>query len=90
MCGNLALLPFSLYIITHELIHIVRFSRFLQNFDASDEEKMMEERRVHQTTHEILLPIRLSGVARGARIFLPVANTLGEPERSVILDIHKP
>ena len=59
---DLTLLPFSLYIITHELIHIVRFSRFLQHFDANDEEKLAEERRVHQSTHEILSDVRLAGL----------------------------
>lgn len=55
--------PFALYIITHELIHIVRFSKFLQNFDASPAERMAEEKRVHQRTHEILNPVRLEGLS---------------------------
>ena len=36
------------YIATHELIHIVRFSKFLQNFHASPDEKQAEEKRVHE------------------------------------------
>jgi hypothetical protein len=60
--ADLSLLPFGLYIITHELIHIVRFSRFLQHFDATAEEKLAEERRVHQSTHEILAPLHLAGL----------------------------
>ena len=59
---GLALFPFVLYIITHELIHIVRFSKFLQNFDASADEKMAEEKRVHKFTHDILSPVRLDGM----------------------------
>jgi len=55
--------PFVLYIITHELIHIVRFSRFLQNFNASPDEKMVEEARVHHLTHDILLPERITGMS---------------------------
>jgi len=51
---QLALMPFCLYIVAHELIHIVRFCRFLQNFEASAEEKMAEEIRVHEKTQEIL------------------------------------
>lgn len=51
---EIKLFPFLLYIITHELIHIVRFSKFLQRFDASPQEKMTEESRVHQLTHDIL------------------------------------
>lgn len=58
----LRLLPFSLYIITHELIHIVRFSRFLQGFDASPEERLAEEKRVHEKTHAILQGVSLIGL----------------------------
>ena len=56
------LFPFSLYIIVHELIHIVRFSKFLQSFEASAEERMAEEKRVHQRTHDILQPVQISGL----------------------------
>ena len=59
----LSLMPFSLYIITHELIHIIRFSKFLQNFDANPDEKMSEERRVHTLTHQILDDVNVSGIA---------------------------
>ncbi len=59
---DMKLHPFVLYIVTHELIHIVRFCKFLQSFDASDAEKLEEETRVHQCTHEILYDIRLEGL----------------------------
>ena len=59
---DLELFPFTLYIITHELIHIVRFTKFLQNFDASPDEKMEEEKRVHKNTHEILIPVKIAGL----------------------------
>jgi hypothetical protein len=60
--AELELLPFALYIISHELVHIVRFSKFLQNFDASSDEKLAEEHRVHNITHQILAPVRLKGL----------------------------
>ena len=60
---GLKLFPFILYIVTHELVHIVRFSRFLQGFDASPEEKMAEEIRVHEKTHLILIGVRVPGMA---------------------------
>ncbi len=60
--SELTLLPFSLYIITHELIHIVRFSKFLQNFDASPDEKLEEEYRVHEITHKIIEHLTLAGI----------------------------
>jgi hypothetical protein len=60
---GITLFPFSLYIMTHELIHIVRFSKFLQNFDASDSEIMEEEARVHKKTREILTPVKVRGLS---------------------------
>lgn len=59
---DLALLPFSLYIMTHELIHVVRFGTFMQNFEATAEEKAAEEHRVHQITHQILGPVQIGGI----------------------------
>lgn len=60
---DLQLFPFTLYIVTHELIHIVRFSKFLQNFDASPGEKIAEEARVHEDTHQILRNIQVTGIS---------------------------
>jgi len=60
---DLHLLPFALYIITHELIHIVRFSRFLQGFDASADERLAEEQREHARTHDILIGLKLPGLS---------------------------
>ncbi len=51
---QLRLFPFSLYIVTHELVHIIRFTKFMQNFVATTDEKACEEIRVHQKTHDIL------------------------------------
>lgn len=61
---EIELFPFSLYIIVHELIHIVRFSKFLQSFEASAEERMAEEKRVHQRTHDILQPVQIQGLKK--------------------------
>ena len=63
------LCPFTLYIITHELIHIVRFSEFLQNFNASHEEKLAEETRVHNNTHEILKSVKLPGISNVLKFY---------------------
>lgn len=59
---ELTFFPFSLYILTHELIHIVRFGKFLQSFDASDEERLAEEIRVHDKTHQILKTEHIPGI----------------------------
>jgi len=60
---DLKLYPFILYIVVHELIHVVRFSRFLQNFDASPDEKLEEEWRVHEETRQILRSLQMEGLA---------------------------
>ena len=46
-----------LYVLTHELIHVIRFERFLQAVEIGSEEKEEEERQVHTLTQEILAPI---------------------------------
>jgi hypothetical protein len=48
------LLPLTIYIVVHELIHIVRFARFLQSFHATESERISEESRVHALTHDLL------------------------------------
>jgi len=61
---DLQLFPFALYIGTHELIHIVRFSKFLQNFNAPQAERLSEENRVHALTREILEGLSTPGLDR--------------------------
>ena len=60
---DIKLFPFTLYIVTHELIHIVRFKNFLQNFMATPPEKMVEETKVHDTTHDILRNVPMDGLS---------------------------
>ncbi len=60
--GDLGLFPLLLYIVTHELVHIVRFSQFLALFEASERQKLAEEERVHQLTHKILKPLNFRGM----------------------------
>ena len=55
--GDLGLFPLLLYIVTHELVHIVRFSQFLALFEASEPQRVEEEERVHRLTRKILEPL---------------------------------
>ena len=50
-------LPLFSYILTHELVHIVRFSRFQARFEATWPERLAEETQVHQLTQKILAPL---------------------------------
>ncbi|MCG6892778.1 MAG: hypothetical protein LJE65_04170 [Desulfobacteraceae bacterium] len=60
--SDIRLFPFVLYILVHELIHIVRFSTFQQHFEASPEERILEEQRVHARTREILSKLQTHGL----------------------------
>ncbi len=54
---RLSLFPLLLYIVTHELVHVIRFSQFLALFEAPEAEKEQEEIRVHRLTQKILAPL---------------------------------
>lgn len=43
-----------MYVLTHELIHVVRFGQRLQNVDLPQELRSWEERKVEKTTQTIL------------------------------------
>ena len=66
---GIKIFPFTLYIVTHELIHILRFSKFLQNFQATPKEMMAEEAHVHETTHDILKSVNISGMENVLRFY---------------------
>jgi hypothetical protein len=53
------LLPLGIYVVTHELVHIVRFCKFLQRFDAEPLERQREEMRVHEITQRVLGGLKL-------------------------------
>lgn len=50
--------PLLLYVITHELIHVIRFSMEPTRFHLDLEAKKLEEMSVHRMTHEVLECIR--------------------------------
>lgn len=58
--GQRALCALMVYVITHELVHIVRFGRYLCL--PSLEDRRREEERVHDLTREILAPVRIEGM----------------------------
>jgi len=61
---DLSLEPFLLYILTHELVHIVRFSKFNQRYENKNEADVTldEERKVHLLTHTILKSVSIFGL----------------------------
>lgn len=59
---HIELLPLTTYVIIHELIHVVRFARFVQRFNSTPSEQEAEEKRVHALTFELLRKLRLKGL----------------------------
>lgn len=55
---GIELFPLMVYILTHELVHVIRFRKFMQRFDVDPEEKAIEEGKVHQTTYQILKSLK--------------------------------
>jgi hypothetical protein len=55
---GIELLPLMVYILTHELVHIIRFRTFMQRFDVDQEAREIEEEKVHQTTYQILKSLK--------------------------------
>lgn len=51
---NLCLQPVLTYVLTHELVHVVRFGQRLQSVDLPPEMRHLEERNVEKTTRTIL------------------------------------
>jgi hypothetical protein len=56
---QLQLLPLTVYVVTHELVHVVRFCKFLHNFEAEPSERRQEEMKVHEITHKTLENLKL-------------------------------
>ena len=75
----LSLFPLIVYVATHELVHIVRFSLFLQSFEAYPFDRAREEAEVHQITREILGSGRLPGVELVAREYWEAMEAKGLP-----------
>jgi hypothetical protein len=46
--------PLILYVVTHELIHVIRFSLDPKRFYLPSKEKRVEEKDVHRSTYEVL------------------------------------
>lgn len=63
---DLMLAPFLLYILTHELVHVVRFSKYEQRYENKNESDVPfeEERKVHALTFEILKQVSVSGLRK--------------------------
>ena len=66
---QIGLFPLTAYIVIHELIHVVRFAKFLQRFDSTVAEQDAEETRVHFLTYDLLQKTRIQGLPEVLAVF---------------------
>lgn len=59
---GLKLLPLVLYVVVHELVHVVRFSMFFANFEILSPARDEEEARVHMISRRILKSLGVPGL----------------------------
>lgn len=91
MFPKIELFPLCLYVICHELIHIVRFTQFNQHIDVSRQEREREEKRVHRRTHRILssISMEIAGLPEVLAFFeewvSPVDDLYPIPEKNLPL-----
>lgn len=64
------LFPFLVYILTHELIHILRFSRYDCCRDVYD--RSFEEAMVHDLTDKVLANVKIEGIKQVLNFFKPL------------------
>ncbi|MCG8550635.1 MAG: hypothetical protein MI799_09570 [Desulfobacterales bacterium] len=61
---RIGLAPFLLYILVHELVHVVRFARFEHRYENACEADVTleEEKKVHGITHDIIVSQNVAGM----------------------------
>ncbi|NDY41370.1 hypothetical protein G3N55_00700 [Dissulfurirhabdus thermomarina] len=84
------LLPFLVYVLTHELVHVARFGKFAHGFLSN--RHLEEERRVDRLTREILAPCPIPGMGGVLGRFCPeeagATRREGDPRGRQILPMQ--
>jgi hypothetical protein len=60
--GRLGFSPLLLYVLTHEVVHVIRFVKFLAPFHKDPATREDEERLVHEVTQRILAKVPIEGL----------------------------
>ncbi len=69
--GAFPLFSLLVFVLTHELVHVVRFLKHHQRFDATDAEREAEESLVNTITCRLLRQVRVPGLCEVVRRFVP-------------------
>jgi hypothetical protein len=67
--AHIEALPLAVYIVTHELIHVVRFAKFMHFFHSTPAEQIAEEARVHALTLHLLDGCKIRGLPQVLEAF---------------------
>ena len=78
--GLSVLKPLLLYVVTHELIHVIRFSMDPKRFYLQSEEKRNEEKDVHRKTYELLRCFTDPQVVRLLEYYRPLWGDLSRQD----------
>ncbi len=64
-------MPFLIYVLVHELVHVVRFLQFHHRYEHASEASvtLAEERKVHCLTYSILQTVSLEGIKQVSDFF---------------------
>ena len=63
-----------LYVLTHEIVHVIRFVKFLAPFHMDEKDRATEENRVHSITQSILSRVPLPGMDHVLTRYLHLAE----------------
>ena len=63
------LLPLMTYVLTHELVHVVRFYKFLHLFDSDPSARAEEEAQVHRISAGILGQVKLPNLGQVLKLY---------------------
>ncbi len=66
---GIKLYPLLLYIVTHELVHVVRFGCGFAPYHASEHRRWKEEERVHTITRGVLRPVADASLRRVLELY---------------------
>src|SRR5512140_774651 len=66
---GIELYPLLLYIVTHELVHVVRFGSGFAPYHAAEHRRWQEEARVHAITRGVLRPVASASLRRVLEVY---------------------
>jgi hypothetical protein len=73
--------PLLCYVLTHEFLHVARFTRFIELFSLDQDQRNREETAVHQETDNLLSKVSIPGMPAILRLYRSKVLTLDDDVR---------